>query len=575
MESDENDQVGLCLTSLDFSDGTNVQVTPNGVIVLVGPNNSGKSEAIRNIAQHIAGNTAAAKVVKAAEIKKTGSENDLLHWVATHCETGSDPQGQATVSRGSEAVRESDLKPAWKKLSGIGALSRLLTLHATTDQRLNLVKSNQSFDVRQATPTTPLQFLFTSVSAETALADAIRNAFGQGIVVDRFGGSKINLLFGEIEDEAATESPSDRYFDALRKLPTVNEQGDGIRSFAGLLVAMASGMYPITLIDEPEAFLHPPQAALLARNLASEAKDAQLVIATHSRDVVQGLLEARPSDVTLLRVTRTGDINPVSSLSAPDLEKLWSDPILRFSNILDGLFHDAVVICESDGDCRFYKAVLDETQKAQTGPRREVLFVPSGGKHRVPVIASALTAVGVPTAAVLDIDALREPDLVKRITKALNGKWDEQLEEKCKQLSKTIDNLPTETFVGGARTAIDAVFADADESSRLTRDQAKKVKSAVRLVDGWGRVKSAGAPAIPNGDATATFKEIDKALAQVGVHLVPVGEIEGFAPDIPKHGPGWAIAALDAGSHLKNPAAEAFVRRVCIPPAYRAEPEPT
>jgi predicted ATPase len=37
----------------------------------------------------------------------------------------------------------------------------------------------------------------------------------------------------------------------------------------------------VTLIDEPEAFLHPPQARRLAQNLVDKTrKDGQLVVAT-------------------------------------------------------------------------------------------------------------------------------------------------------------------------------------------------------------------------------------------------------------------------------------------------------
>jgi len=45
----------------------------------------------------------------------------------------------------------------------------------------------------------------------------------------------------------------------------------------------------ITLLDEPEAFLHPPQMRRLSETLSSEVK-GQLIVATHSSDILRGFL---------------------------------------------------------------------------------------------------------------------------------------------------------------------------------------------------------------------------------------------------------------------------------------------
>ncbi len=42
--------VRVSLTGLTFSDGTRIRVPQNAVVVIVGPNNSGKSVALQNIA---------------------------------------------------------------------------------------------------------------------------------------------------------------------------------------------------------------------------------------------------------------------------------------------------------------------------------------------------------------------------------------------------------------------------------------------------------------------------------------------------------------------------------------------
>ena len=76
--------------------------------------------------------------------------------------------------------------------------------------------------------------------------------------------------------------PTKDYLGQLRKLPKLEDQGDGVRNYMGLILNMLAGHHDIILIDEPEAFLHPPQARLLARILAERASKQQLFLATHS-----------------------------------------------------------------------------------------------------------------------------------------------------------------------------------------------------------------------------------------------------------------------------------------------------
>src|SRR5690606_12158093 len=118
--------------------------------------------------------------------------------------------------------------------------------------------------------------------------------------------------------------------------------------------------HPVVLIDEPEAFLHPPQARLLGQMLVKEApENRQLFVATHSSDFLRGLLDTDSSRVRVVRIQRVGDVNPIKELDNEGVKNVWGDPILRYSNILDGLFHSKVIVCEGDADCRFYAATMD------------------------------------------------------------------------------------------------------------------------------------------------------------------------------------------------------------------------
>ena len=79
----------------------------------------------------------------------------------------------------------------------------------------------------------------------------------------------IPLHVGKSPDKSSyTIDRQDEYYNIVSKLPKLQEQGDGMRSFASILLHTFTSDYSITLIDEPEAFLHPPQARVLGKMLA-------------------------------------------------------------------------------------------------------------------------------------------------------------------------------------------------------------------------------------------------------------------------------------------------------------------
>ena len=75
-------------------------------------------------------------------------------------------------------------------------------------------------------------------------------------------------------------------------------------------------------------------------------------------------------------------------LDVGDIQKLWSDPILRFSNVLDGLSHESVIVCEGDADCRFFAAILEAIHGSEH-PQPDVHFSLTGGKDRLYVVVSS------------------------------------------------------------------------------------------------------------------------------------------------------------------------------------------
>ena len=116
--------------------------------------------------------------------------------------------------------------------------------------------------------------------------------------------------------------------------------------------------YCTFLIDEPESFLHPPQANIMGRIIGKTLREnQQAFISTHSEEIIKGLLDVCPERVKIVRITREEDVNEFSVLENEKFNEVWNDPLLKYSNIMTSLFHKNVILCESDSDCKFYSII--------------------------------------------------------------------------------------------------------------------------------------------------------------------------------------------------------------------------
>ena len=327
-------------------------------------------------------------------------------------------------------------------------------------------------------------------------------------------------------------------------MPLLREQGDGMRSFVGIMLALLAATYPIVLLDEPEAFLHPPQARLLGRKTGAGSPNTQIVMATHSTDTLVGLLSSGSTDVTVVRLTRRGDVNPVSVLPHDQLRQLWSDPLLASSNILDGLFHRGVVLSEGDTDARYYGAVLDHDRGDGA---HELFFTHCGGKARMPMVIRALHALDVPVVAITDFDVLREEGRVRAIVEALGQDWS-RFERDWTIINAAVEAISAAPAIADAKEATSAAYDEAAAlGPRLTREASEKIRAATKVEDGWSMLKRGGTSALPHGDPTAAAQRLLEGLREVGLFVVNVGEVEGWHPSVPQKSSAWLDPVLSKG----------------------------
>lgn len=142
--------------------------------------------------------------------------------------------------------------------------------------------------------------------------------------------------------------------------PFLNSEGDGFRSFVATYLVLKCGKRPLLLLDEPEAFLHPPQAKRLAQIIGEVANEesSQIFIATHSRDILEGIISSCPNGVEIIRMQRTQKGQSLSIVEASAISNLASSS-LHFSNIIDALFSKTAPLLEGKDDAAFVDALAD------------------------------------------------------------------------------------------------------------------------------------------------------------------------------------------------------------------------
>ncbi len=540
-------QPSATISQLEFSDGTCIQVGQHDVILVVGPNNAGKSATLRAIRDKLNEAAAESPVLKSIKLNKQGTTEQFFSWIESWAKRRPDhPQDPAFMASG-HAVHRSQITASWQRSdNSLGQVARWLCHFLSADERLGICNPPGHVSLTQDGPNHPIHYLQRDDALELSISSKFKKAFGADLIVHRNAGSNVPLHVGERPIPAPGEDRvSLGYIERLEKLPQLQTQGDGMRSFAGVLLATSVGRETVLLIDEPEAFLHPPQAKLLGTSLTEgRGKERQIYIATHSTDIIRGVLDANSPDVKVVRIRRAGNVNTVHLLENARVRELWSDPLLRYSNILDGLFHEGVVVCEADSDCRFYSAMLEAAHSSAhpDAKRPDLMFTHCGGKARLPLVIQALREVDVPVRAVADFDVLSAEQPLKAIVEALGQAWS-HFEQDWRIVKSAVDAKRPDLNTVDVKRELDRVLG-AVTSAVLPEKSREELHSLIRRSTAWSNAKLVGKSFVPSGDPARACDRLLTSLRESGLHVVEVGELESFARTEGGHGPKWVNAVL-------------------------------
>lgn len=553
----------LYVKSLTFNDGKTLSVNKNDIVVFVGPNNVGKSQALRDI--KIKAQTDDPTVIfNAVQFSKEPSfsfEPWLKKLFVTEVYSG----GTRKYSEFDFSIYSSELINDPKQYTRPGVFTEALVRFLNTEARLVIANPQDNID-RDETPRHPIHLLRKNHSLRKKISDEFQKAFGVPVFpFERFGKTTPFVLgdYPKLSEDYSDEiEREDAVADIVSRYPHLEKQGDGMRSFIGLMLYLIIDHYNTFLIDEPESFLHPPQSRLMGEIVGDLlSNEQQAFVSTHSIHFIQGLLEKCPERVKVVRITRTGNTNAFSILDKSQLLELSKDPFLKYSNVLEGLFYKNVVLCEADADCMFYSMINGAFD--MKGPKgADTLFVHCGGKQRMASVARDLRALHVDFRVIPDFDIFNDKNTLKNLVEACGGTWSE-CERDFNVLSADILNRSRNDKPENVLLTEIQNLLNANSSKPVSNSKIESIKSLLEGESEWGRLKKSGLHGIPSGEPQNACTALLRQLKTIGIHVVPCGELERFVPDCAKHGPSWIQDVLDKHPDLSDPVfagAKDFVR---------------
>ncbi|MCB1512585.1 MAG: AAA family ATPase [Hyphomicrobiaceae bacterium] len=534
------------LEKLHFRSGRKVEVPTSGVIVVIGPNNVGKSTFLGELGDWMNRGTLVhnnkSNVVLSAVDEFVAPDPTVRQWLETFQVPGVQdagrPEHRTFRNWGSSVTRTLDelvfnVRNPVKRAEASNFLVCRQAMAPTEGEAPDYFQEGggpMGMQVKQ------FEDLYDSPELEDQISQISNDVFGVPVSLSRAGRRSV-LHFGTVP--AVVGVPTEHQKKQLREVPKVSDQGAGVTAFLSLAMTLELGQEPVLLLDEPDAHLHPPQAYKAGRYLARRGARSQVFVVTHGLEFLHGIIDSG-HDATILRLDRNGANASVAVLPASKLKSIWADTTIRYSGAMAGLMHRGVVVCEGDSDCRYYEVVLDHLTANETS--HDVRFVHGGGKGAIKKLARAVVDMNVPVSCCLDFDALKSKQELDAIITTLGGSPADFASD-WNTVSNQLSQKSDPRLASDVLHEISAILSDSE--ARYDNALASQVTSVARTKDGWAEAKVHGLGAL-TGQPHAAGKRLLTGLAEIGIHVLPVGQLESLHRSVADHGPGWVASVIDA-----------------------------
>lgn len=567
MNSDINEEINLnpsvVIKKIKFNDNTEIELSNDDIVVFVGANNVGKSRALKDIKNDILESSSKKVIVDEIEYQDTNFEEiNMMNYFKNNFELGPKGYDIAVDVNYTYNYNEHNFQNV---KSGDKHFYKVLFSFLSTESRLNMtapisysfIKDKLSFGI--------MRKLERDKKSITKLNDILFSCFGKKIDISEglWQGAVSKLYkFGtkdEIDKSVSADTREARCL--LEVLENLDDQGDGIRSAVAILASLITTTHSLYLIDEPETFLHPPQARILGRNIVDLSQNKQCFISTHNIDLLRGMLEKDYARIKIIKINRTDNVNEFHVLDNDSIKVISNDKNLKYSNILNGLFYNTVVLCENESDCKFYSALLE---KIDSDCYQNTLFCAVGGKDQFKIIIPLLNKLKINFLVIADLDLINNRDKLKDLINSIE-------DNKYNQIS-SIHNDFLNMFESGADNQVkkqsvikEEILSFITDAPYMSDETASKIRQVLKNISHLKLLKNCGKSCLPAGECVQKYNQIIYFLNESNIFVVECGEIERFITEIDGHGSLWVEEVFKKYPTLDEPEysnAKEFIKKV-------------
>jgi hypothetical protein len=517
-----------------------------GLVVLIGPNSSGKTQLLRDLEGRLAGvprnlvvaerisiqkpalNPLLERLEAEGYVKRTtdGSSRAILRPQTTYIGS-SQPAPDIFTEQVEGWLNEfppSGVPTSQQPVNFLNYFGRMMTTALFLDRRLVALGTVNGFDRNTQPPQGDLHVLYYHETAQDDLWNETTRVFGKAVWLDPTKPNLLRLLVADEPYPTDKQRRSPAEMDRHREIAT---EGDGLKSYVATCIALLLGRRPVCLIDEPELCLHPPQAYSLGQFIGrfGASSERATFVATHSSHVLRGVIQSGEK-VQIVRLTREAGKFHAHFVPEDVLKETLKKPALRAETILDGVFSQGVAIVEADGDRAVYQAAWETLASEQ---RFDIHFAPVGGSGGILDACNLYKRLQIPTVVIVDLDIINDPVRLKGIAMALSDK------DKATEIVQALTPIIADIKKLSPEISVEEVKRIAAEVASTQMDWQKdddvpvqrRLLALARSLDRVRRLKRGGLLALPEHIKEPLAKVLASAEA-IGLFIVPVGELEGW-----------------------------------------------
>jgi hypothetical protein len=532
--------------------------------VFIGPNNTGKSESLRDIVR-LAGN-----------FEPTGEERAKGEEPKTHVIQDVNFVSKLSMERllrgltifdsGKEEGRVAhglapDLMSPYRRtvagdlknilfrpiitarsvwMTGLGDLMPLRVAYVVGEQRGRLIESTAATSPMRA-PESLLAALQYADPAVHDQFDAAIAAIFENVHVRLDATERVQLSLRVAATMPPVTGNPIQDAQAFSRLRSIDSEGDGLKNVAAIVLATLLCQGRVLLLDQPEAGLHPETSRRLGTWLAENVipLGCQIFVATRDASFISGLFSGA-ADVFIWRLSRRDDSTRFEQVPTEVSRALATFPLFTSQHAISCLMRDAVIVAPESADRVVYQAVAERLLRLHNFG-----FLHAHGARNLTFVATAFRRTNLPTCVVAELDLLQSESQFTELVKALSGNvppapwlatrerlvshvegWfnEQELSETSNEVEKFLDHYKQGDGASAIQTAPTAGRSAKLKWDRLRRERLMILPPELRI---W-------------------VEELMEDLKRIGLFISPKGKLEGwigFAADA-EEPDGWLNRAM-------------------------------